>query len=142
VARGVCETDENGFLTRVTERTRIEKYEGGIHFTEDGGETWTDLTEDTIVSMNLWGFHRSYMDEAWAGFPAFLDEAIKNNPQKAEYFLPAVVSRVLQEGKGRVKVLRSTDRWYGVTYKEDKPTVVAAIAEMTANGLYPENLWG
>ncbi len=142
VARGVCEETEDGFLSNVVERTKIVKGEACPRYTEDDGETWTDLPGDTIVSMNLWGFHRSYMDEAWAGFPAFLDEALKTNPQKAEYYLPAVVSRVLQEGKGRVKVLRSADRWYGVTYKEDKPAVVAAIQAMTEKGLYPENLWG
>ncbi len=142
VARGVCEETEDGFLKNVVERTKIVKGEHCPRYTEDDGETWTDLPEDTIVSMNLWGFTRSYMQEAWARFPAFLDKAIESNPAKAEYFLPSVVSQVLEEGKARVKVLRSTDRWYGVTYKEDKPAVVAAIADMTEKGLYPENLWG
>ena len=91
--------------------------------------------------MNLWGFTRSYLDEAWARFPAFLDDAIKNNPIKGEYFLPSVVSQLIAEGKARVEVLRSRDKWYGVTYKEDKPVVVAAIRAMTESGLYPEKLW-
>ena len=91
--------------------------------------------------MNLWGFTRSFMDEAWARFPAFLDEALKTNPLKGEYFLPSVVTQLLQEGKARVKVLTSPDKWYGVTYKADKPTVMAAIAEKTASGQYPEDLW-
>lgn len=91
--------------------------------------------------MNLWGFTRSYLDEAWARFPAFLDNAIKNNPLKGEYYLPTVVSQLLAERKARVKVLRSHDRWYGVTYREDKPTVVAAIRAMTQQGLYPDDLW-
>ena len=137
VARGVCEETADNFLTRVTERTKIEK---GEHprYTEDDGQTWTELSEDTIVSMNMWGFTRSFLDEAWARFPAFLDKALAENPAKAEYFLPTVVSQLIDEGKARVKVLRSEDKWYGVTYREDKPTVVSAIAEKTASGLYPD----
>ena len=107
----------------------------------DGGETWTELSGDTIVSMNLWGFTHSYMDEALKRFPAFLDEALKTDPVKGEYFLPSVVSQLIAEGKARVKVLRSHERWYGVTYKEDKEAVVAAIAEKTAAGVYPDDLW-
>ena len=140
VARGVCEETADNFLTRVTERTKIEKGEPP-RYTEDDGQTWTELSEDTIVSMNMWGFARSFLDEAWARFPAFLDKALAENPAKAEYFLPTVVSQLIDEGKARVKVLRSEDKWYGVTYREDKPTVVSAIAEKTASGLYPDRLW-
>ena len=81
------------------------------------------------------------MAEAWNRFPAFLDGALKTNPLKGEYFLPSVVSQLIGEGRARVKVLKSRDKWYGVTYKEDKPVVVSAIAEKTAAGLYPDNLW-
>ena len=140
VARGVCEETADHFLTQVTERTKIEKGEPP-RFTEDDGRTWTDLPGDTIVSMNMWGFNRSFLDEAWKRFPAFLDAALAENPVKAEYFLPTVVSQLIDEGRARVKVLRSEDKWYGVTYREDKPAVVAAIAEKTASGLYPDNLW-
>ncbi len=140
VARGVCEETEDRFLTRVTERTKIEKGEPP-RFTEDDGKTWTDLPGDAIVSMNMWGFTRSFLDEAWKRFPAFLDKALAENPAKAEYFLPSVVSQLIDEGRARVKVLRSEDKWYGVTYREDKPTVVNAIAEKTASGLYPDRLW-
>ncbi len=140
VARGVCEETADNFLTRVTERTKIEKGEPP-RYTEDDGQTWTELSEDTIVSMNMWGFTRSFLDEAWVRFPAFLDKALAENPAKAEYFLPTVVSQLIDEGKARVKVLRSEDKWYGVTYREDKPTVVSAIAEKTASGLYPDRLW-
>ena len=140
VARGVCEETAENFLTQVTERTKIEKGEPP-RFTEDDGKTWTDLAGDTIVSMNMWGFNRSFLDEAWKRFPAFLDKALAENPAKAEYFLPTVVSQLIDEGKARVKVLRSEDKWYGVTYREDKPTVVAAIGEKTRSGLYPDNLW-
>ena len=140
VARGVCEETADHFLTQVTERTKIEKGEPP-RYTEDDGKTWTDLPGDTIVSMNMWGFNRSFLDEAWARFPRFLDKALAENPAKAEYFLPTVVSWLINEGKARVKVLRSADKWYGVTYREDKPTVEAAIREKTASGLYPDQLW-
>ena len=140
VARGVCEETADHYLTQVTERTKIEKGEPP-RFTEDDGKTWTDLPGDTIVSMNMWGFTRSFLDEALARFPAFLDKALAENPEKGEYFLPTVVSQLIDEGKARVKVLRSEDKWYGVTYREDKPTVTAAIAEKTAAGLYPDRLW-
>ena len=141
VARGICEEDENNFLVRVTERTRIEAEGADARFTEDGGETWTRLSGDTVVSMNLWGFTRSFMDEARARFPAFLDKTLAENPLKGEYFLPSVVTQLLDEHKARVKVLRSADKWYGVTYREDRPVVLRAIADMTASGLYPDNLW-
>ena len=141
VARGICEEDSENSLTRVTERTRIEKDGADARFTEDDGATWTHLSGNTIVSMNLWGFTESFLKEAEARFPAFLDKALAENPLKGEYFLPSVVTQLLEEKKARVKVLRSTDKWYGVTYREDKPVVVNAIAEMTANGLYPDKLW-
>lgn len=141
VARGVCQEDGDNFLVRVTERTRIEKEGEDARFTEDDGASWTPLSGDTIVSMNLWGFTRSFLAEAEHRFAAFLDKALAENPAKAEYFLPSVVSQLLEEGKARVKVLRSNDKWYGVTYKEDKPVVVAAIADKTARGIYPDRLW-
>ena len=140
VARGVCQETAEHFLTQVTERTKIEKG-NPPRFTEDDGRTWTNLDEDAIVSMNMWGFTRSFMDEALARFPVFLDKTLAENPEKGEYFLPSVVSQLIDEGKARVKVLRSADKWYGVTYREDKPAVTAAIAEKTAAGLYPDRLW-
>jgi len=140
VARGVCEETADRCLSQITERTKIEKGPPP-RFTEDDGKTWTELDEDTIVSMNMWGFTRSFLDEAWTRFPAFLDRALAENPAKAEYFLPTVVSQLIDEGRARVKVLRSGDKWYGVTYREDKPTVMAAIAEKTKAGLYPDRLW-
>ena len=142
VARGVCTTNADGYLDNVVERTKIVKGEVMPRFTEDDGATWTDLPNDTIVSMNMWGFTRSYLDEAEARFPAFLEETAKTNPLKGEYFLPSVVSQLLAEKKARVRVLSSEDKWYGVTYKEDKPVVVNALAEMRSSGVYPQNLWG
>ena len=140
VARGVCYTDENGYLTEVIERTRIEKQPDGIRFTEDG-ENWVDLAEDTIVSMNMWGFTPSFLDEIEKGFAAFLDNAFKTNPLKGEYFLPFVVQTLLTADRATVKVETSADKWYGVTYAADKPVIVAALQEKTAEGLYPDGLW-
>ena len=140
VARGVCSTDENGYLVEVVERTRIEKYDGGIHYTVDG-ENWVELPEDTIVSMNMWGFTASFLEEIGKGFAAFLDNALANNPLKGEYFLPTVVQNLLSADQARVKVMTSPDKWYGVTYAADKPVVMAALKEMTAEGKYPDGLW-
>jgi len=141
VARGICVEDEGNYLQSVTERTHIEKVGDDARFTEDDGKTWTPVSGGTIVSMNLWGFTKSFLAEAGDRFPAFLDDVLKTNPLKGEYFLPSVVSALIDEGKARVKVLRSHDKWYGVTYHEDKPVVVAAIAAKTADGTYPDNLW-
>mgnify|MGYP002082129369 CR=1 FL=1 len=141
VARGLCAVDGQGYLTSVTERTHIEKDGDGARFTEDDGTTWTQVSGETPVSMNLWGFTPSFVREAEARFAAFLDTALQTNPLKGEYFLPSVVSALIAEGKARVKVLHSADKWYGVTYQADKPVVVAAIAQKTADGLYPDRLW-
>ena len=142
VSRGVCETDANDMLISVTEHTHIEKDdEHGAKFTEDDGATWQPLAPDSLVSMNLWGFTPDFVREAWAGFGAFLDNAIKTNPLKGEYYLPSVVTDLINADKATVKVLHSGDRWYGVTYKEDKPKVVAALKRLHDTGVYPEKLW-
>ena len=140
VARGICVTDENGYLTEVTERTRIEQYEGGIHFTEDG-ENWVDVASDTIVSMNMWGFMPGFLEEVKARFVTFLETTLPANPLKGEYFLPLPVSQLIEEKKATVKVLTSRDKWYGVTYAADKPVVMDALKNMTAEGKYPDGLW-
>lgn len=141
VARGVCDMNEDGELTGIHERTRIEKRDGGAAYTEDDGQTWVSLDVDSIVSMNMWGFTASILKEIRDGFPAFLEEGLKSNPMKCEYFLPTVVSDLLKADKAAAAVLKSTDKWYGVTYKEDKPVVVEAIRKLKESGLYPEKLW-
>lgn len=129
VSRGVCET-ENGELKAVTERTKIQD----CKYTEDDGKTWTELAPDTVVSMNLWGFMPDIFDYAAEGFKEFLKEKI--NVPKSEYFLPTVVSGLIEAGEKKVKVLVAEDKWYGVTYREDKQKVCDAINKMTADGLY------
>ena len=140
VARGVCCTDAAGNLTTIAERTRIEKHPEGIYYTEDG-QVWEELPEDTVVSMNLWGYTPSFLREVRERFPKFLEKAMIENPEKAEFYLPLAVEQLLSEGKARVKVLSSPDKWYGVTYAADKPAVVAALKEKTQQGLYPDGLW-
>ncbi|MDO5538771.1 MAG: sugar phosphate nucleotidyltransferase [Eubacteriales bacterium] len=141
VARGICTIDENSFLTDIHERTRIEKHGEGAAYTEDEGKTWTDIPKGSLASMNMWGFSRSMMDELEKGFPRFLKENLPVNPLKCEYFLPFAVDDLLKEGKASVQVLKTEDKWYGVTYKEDKPMVVKAIQSLKDAGLYPQNLW-
>ncbi len=141
VARGICEVNADGELTGICERTRIEKRDDGIAYTEDDGQTWIPVESDATVSMNMWGFTRSILDEIRDEFPAFLEEGLRSNPLKCEYFLPTVVSNLLETDRASVSVLKSADKWYGVTYKEDKPVVVAAIREMKEAGFYPEHLW-
>lgn len=142
VSRGVCQTSADGKLTEITERTKIQWQDGKIVFEDaDAAEGWTELAPGTTVSMNFWGFTPSMLREMEARFPAFLDRALAENPMKGEYFLPGVVDQLIQEGKADVSVLKSLDRWYGVTYKEDKESVVDAIQSMKDKGEYPDKLW-
>lgn len=141
VARGICQVNSEGFLESVVERTKIEKYASGIHYTEDDGATWVEIADTTTVSMNMWGFTPSFLAESREAFPAFLDKAMAENPMKGEFFLPSIVSELLSQGKATVKMLYSPDKWHGVTYAADKPLVVSALAEMTRQGMYPDGLW-
>jgi len=143
VSRGECTVDAEGYLEDITERVRIEKRGDGAAYTEDGGETWVDISVDTTVSMNLFGFPQAMIHAFEDGIGAFLEKTLVENPLKGEYFLPFVVNDLLKAGKATVQVLRSTDKWYGVTYKEDKPVVEAAVRALVAAGEYPsERLLG
>ncbi len=141
VARGVCQVSEKGYLEDIVERTKIMRRGDAIAYTEDDGGSWHELAEGTTVSMNFWGFTQSFVREMEARFPAFLDKALAENPLKGEYFLPGVVDQLIREQKASVRVLTSHDKWYGVTYKEDKDGVVDALQSMKDKGLYPEKLW-
>ena len=141
VARGVCTTDDQGNLLYIQERTHIEVQGDAIRFTEDG-DNWTQLAPDTTVSMNMWGFVPSFLNELESKFATFMKTLAVTNPEKGEFFLPFAVDGLLQEGKATVKVLRSADKWYGVTYAADKPQVVAALRAMADEGKYPDGLWG
>lgn len=141
VARGVCEYDKENYLTTVVERTKLEKDGENARFTEDDGATWTEIPGDTLVSMNFWGFSKSVLKEIDDRFPAFLDKAQEQNPMKGEFLLPNTVNELLQAEKATVKVLYSRDKWYGVTYHEDRIGVVDAMKAKHAEGLYPTPLW-
>ncbi|MDR1953126.1 MAG: nucleotidyltransferase [Clostridiales Family XIII bacterium] len=140
VARGVCKVDENGYLTGVEERLKIMWRDGGIAYTEDD-ETWVSVPTDATVSMNFWGFTAGFMAELEREFPAFLAGAMAENPLKAEYLLPKEVDKLIKNGRASVKVLNTDDRWYGVTYKEDKEPVIAALQSLKDSELYPAKLW-
>ena len=140
VSRGICEV-EGGQLQKITERTHIEMDGADAKYTEDDGKTYTSLKGNSIASMNMWGFNKEFIKELSVRFPAFLDKAIKENPLKGEFFLPMVVDDMLRDGIASVDVLRTDDKWYGVTYAEDKPKVQAGIQELKDKGLYPEDLW-
>lgn len=136
VSRGVCAV-EGGRLVGITERLRIEKRGDAAVDLTDG----TALTGDETVSMNLWGFSVRMLEELWARFPAFLDDAARTDPLKREYFLPEVVGAALREGKCTVDALPCDEKWYGVTYPEDLQSVRDAVAAMKRTGRYPEKLW-
>ncbi len=141
VARGVCEQDENGYLTGINERTHIERRGEDGAYSEDGGQTFTDISGQTIVSLNLFGFQHSMLDELEKRFPLFLEKAMIENPLKGEYFLPMVAGALLDENLATCKVLHSGDTWYGITYASDLPLLKDAIARMKNEGLYPSDLW-
>ncbi len=138
VARGVCEVDTYSNLVDIQERTKIMKFGDKTKYTEDDRE-WIELPEGCIVSMNTWGFNPSLFNELDKQFTAFLNSS--SNLQKAEFFLPTVVDNMVKAGRAEVKVLSTRDKWYGVTYQEDKPTVKKSISDMVKAGIYPENLW-
>jgi hypothetical protein len=140
VARGVCEVDADGFLVDIHERTRIQRLDGNVKYTENGA-TWIELPPESVVSINMWGFTPSLFGELEARFAQFLR---RNQPniQKAEFFLPAVIGELVKENVARVKVLSTDERWYGITYQQDKPRVTQAIQALIRQGVYPEQLWG
>lgn len=138
VARGECQVDANGFLIDVTERTHIEKIDGQLMRLDTDGK-FVPIDGDTVVSMNFWGFTPKCFEFGGELFDAFL-EANKDNP-KAEFFIPYVVNEILRSEKASVEVLKSDAKWFGVTYKEDKAIVEAAIGELKEKGVYPVNLW-
>ena len=141
VARGICQRSEDDYLTAIVERLRVETYPGGIRYQDDDG-TWHDLDPDSLVSMNMFGFMPHFLQELEDRFPLFLKYEMPKNPAKKEFLLPMTVGRLLMEDCARVKVLSSSDRWYGVTYAQDKLAVQEAVREMIGRGMYPANgLW-
>lgn len=138
VSRGVCET-EDGYLTNVQERVRIEKREEGAAYSEDAGMSWIPLSADSIVSVNMWGFTADFMDALTSQFEGFLSEP--SNREK-EFYLPSAVKQSMDKKLCTVKVLDTDEKWYGVTYRDDRAGVTAALDEMKRQGQYPRRLWG
>lgn len=141
VSRGVCEIDNGGYMSSIIERTHIISTVDGPLMTSDG-ESYTRLSPDTVVSMNLFGFPLAFGDALKRDFPSFYREAMKTDPMKAEYYLPKAVDAQVKKGDARVTVYTSRDRWYGVTYRKDKPEVQSAMRLMASEGIYPDPLWG
>lgn len=141
VARGVCQVDENHMLTAINERTKIEKKGDGAAYTEDDGATWVELPINTPVSMNMWAFTESMVNNLDKYFLEFMKNEVPANPLKSECFLPNVVGYMLKDGLCDVRVMETPDKWHGVTYQEDRPSVTKAIADLKAAGVYPDKLW-
>jgi hypothetical protein len=138
VARGVCQSTPDSFLKDVTERTKIEQNCVGPRFTDSDGKVHP-LTGDEIVSMNMWGFTPTLFGHLQRQFAEFL--AGNGGNEKAEFFIPTVVNALANAGQARVKVLRTPDQWFGVTYREDRPVVLEGVRRLIARGDYPEKLW-
>lgn len=138
VNRGVCATDENNFLTGVVETINIEPKENGI-FYPNGNDRWNELSPETVVSMNMFGFTPAIFSILEHDFIEFLKE--KMHAPKSEFFIPLAINQMIHEKTGSMKVLNSDAEWFGVTYKEDKPVVIDRINELISKGVYPEKLW-
>lgn len=138
VTRGICKVDDNHMLTKIVETSNIEKTESGAAIRTEEGMQEVDI--NSPVSMNMWGLYPEFFEVLESGFTQFLSE-IEDNSMKAEYLLPTIVGGLLEEGKADVKVLRSHDKWFGVTYKEDKEAVVASVRALVDAGVYPEKLF-
>ena len=141
VSRGVCLTDENGLLRGIRETTHIVSSSDGPLYTEDG-QNYRLLDPGSVVSMNLWGFTPDFLAALEDGFVSFLRDEMPDNPLKAEYYLPFEVNALISQGKAAVQVLPSAGRWWGVTYREDKPKVQQAMVRLRDEGVYPAPLWG
>lgn len=138
VARGVCETDANSYLTTVVERTAIERIDGKVSFKDENGEL-VSIADNTPVSMNMWGFTPDYFQYSEEFFVEFLKENMSD--LKCEFFIPLMVNKLINEGTARVKVLDTTSKWFGVTYAEDRQGVVDKIQELINAGEYPAKLF-
>ena len=137
VSRGVCATDENGYLTDVVERTKIEKVGDKIIYTEDGVDT--EISPNSPVSMNMWGFTPEYFEYVEKAFVEFLQA--RGQELKSEFYIPTLVNDMIRSGKATCKVLDTTSKWFGVTYAEDRPQVVMKINNLVKEGVYPEKLF-
>ena len=138
VSRGVCDVTDGGLLAGITERESIRLFADGVKYLGPDGD-WVPIPADAVVSMNMWGFGPGFFDHLESGFGEFLDAHARDDT--AEYYLPSVVNRLVARGLARVRVLPTEERWFGITYRDDRPAVVRALLEMTDRSLYPRKLW-
>ena len=138
VARGVCAIDDNRMLTDVVERTQIERIDGVVKYKDENDE-WVGIEDNTPVSMNMWGFTPDYFEHSESYFVNFLQENIGNI--KSEFYIPLMVNKLIQDGTSTCQVLDTTARWFGVTYAQDRPSVVEKIKALVDAGEYPEKLF-
>lgn len=138
VSRGVCRIDADDNLVAVVERTRVRAFDGVVKYAA-ANDQWIELPTDTLASMNMWGFTPSFFEAIEERFVKFIES--RSTEPKAEFFIPAVVSELLGEGRARVRVLRTDEKWFGVTYKEDLESFRQAIRSKIREGVYPESLW-
>ena len=138
VTRGVCQM-QGEYLAEIVERKQIERQEGVVRYLD--GETWVDVSEDTLVSMNMWALTPAVFPLLEADLVDFLTNEVPGNVEKSECLIPTTIGELIEEGKASVKIYPSHDTWHGVTYKEDKPQVMEALAALKRGGMYPEKLW-
>ncbi|MBO5703076.1 MAG: nucleotidyltransferase [Bacteroidaceae bacterium] len=140
VSRGVCEKNEQNLLTSVVERTKIQRFDGVVKYQDDNGE-WVAISDNTPVSMNFWGFTPDYFQHSVEYFKEFLADPKNMENLKSEFFIPLMVDKLINDGTATCEVLDTTSQWFGVTYPEDRPEVVARFAKLGEDGVYPANMF-
>ena len=141
VSRGVCENDENHHLTSVVERTKIQRFDGVVKYLADDGETWVAIPDTTPVSMNFWGFTPDYFKHSNEFFKEFLSDPKNMENPKSEFFIPLMVDKLIHDGTATCEVLDTTSKWFGVTYPEDRPSVVEKFQKLHDEGVYPDKMF-
>lgn len=141
VSRGVCENDEHHHLTSVVERTKIQRFDGVVKYLADDNETWVEIPDTTPVSMNFWGFTPDYFKHSEEYFKAFLSDPKNMENLKSEFFIPLMVDKLIHDGTATCEVLDTTSKWFGVTYPEDRPYVVAKFQKLADEGVYPAKMF-
>ena len=140
VSRGVCENDENHHLTSVVERTKIQRFDGVVKYLDDD-DNWVAIPDTTPVSMNFWGFTPDYFAHSEEYFKTFLSDPKNMENPKSEFFIPLMVDKLIKDGTATCEVLDTTSKWFGVTYPEDRPEVVAKFQKLADDGVYPEKMF-
>ena len=140
VSRGVCETNEQKLLTSVVERTKIQRFDGVVKYQDENGE-WVAISDNTPFSMNFWGFTPDYFQHSVEYFKEFLSDPKNMENLKSEFFIPLLVDKLINDGTATCEVLDTTSQWFGVTYPEDRPEVVARFAKLGEDGVYPANMF-